>query len=298
MNHTMSLDRIHVFRARNRVFRSLDVLQENIIGKYARRAQESRITVCTSSGHEDLAKTKTGSYPARLLIDTSTEHEIIRIPESPREADILKHVEHWSGSFQDRGYAISTGPVVSHRTRKFIVGPDYEGDSIPLLGMHNVKANCVQWQGDHRKDARFRLIRGHEKHVIRNGIHVLLKRFSAKDDRRRLVVGVNVPGGALDGPWLALENHLNYVGRQEGNLELTEALGLATLFNSTFMDRYFRCISGNTQANATEIRLLRPPDRETVWRIGESFLKHSGYDQQGIDEIVNGFIRVPELAIA
>ena len=36
----------------------------------------------------------------------------------------------------------------------------------------------------------FLLYQGHEKHTLENGDFVLLKRFSSKDEKRRLVAGV------------------------------------------------------------------------------------------------------------
>jgi len=69
-------------------------------------------------------------------------------------------------------------------------------------------------------------------------------------------------------PFLGLENHLNYVYRPNGELSKEEALGLASLFNSMLVDRYFRAISGNTQVNASEIRAMPVPCEDTIREIG------------------------------
>ena len=44
--------------------------------------------------------------------------------------------------------------------------------------------------------------------------------------------------------------------------------GIAGLFNSVLLDRYFRVLSGNTQVNATELRTLNFPDMNVVRKIG------------------------------
>lgn len=297
LNQTMSLDKLHIFRSRDKVFKELSVLQENVICSYTKRRQVARVEVCTSTGYQDLNRIETNQYPAKLLIDTSNEHEIIRIPESTEDADLLRTVEEWPSSFQENGYFISTGPVVEHRTKEYITTPDHKSGSVPLLRMHNVKAFQTVWTGSNKKDARFQLLDDHEKHTSKNQPYVLLKRFSSKDEKRRLVSGVHDPQ-AIKGKLIALENHLNYIGRTDGNLDLAEAYGLAALFNSTLMDKYFRCISGNTQVNATEIRLLKLPTREVIHQIGAAFLEDSETDQQHIDSTVNFHLKVKESAVA
>ena len=298
MNETMSLDKLHIFRSRDKVFKELSVLQENVICCYTKRSQIKNIEVCSSIGYEDLNQVKIRRYPENLLIDKTNEHEILRIPETDEDANILQIVEGWPSSFQENGYFISTGPVVEHRTREYITTPYYNKDvSVPLLRMHNVKAFQSRWTGTNKKDARFLLLKGHEKHTSNNQPYVLLKRFSSKDEKRRLVSGVHDPQ-TTKGKLIAMENHLNYIGRTDGNLDLSEAFGLAALFNSTFMDKYFRCISGNTQVNATEIRLLKLPTREIIQQIGKAFLEDVNTEQQYVDSIVNFHLEIKETKVA
>ncbi len=66
-----------------------------------------------------------------------------------------------------------------------------------------------------------------------------------------------------------MENHLNYVYHAERELTVNETYGLAALFNSALLDRYFRTISGNTQVNATELRTMNFPDLKTLASIGK-----------------------------
>ncbi|NHB97549.1 hypothetical protein C5470_14600 [Photorhabdus stackebrandtii] len=61
--------------------------------------------------------------------------------------------------------------------------------------------------------------------------------------------GVHSPD-TINSNLIALENHLKYIGHNEDPLSQAEAYGLALLFNSTLLDKYFQCISGSTQVNA------------------------------------------------
>ena len=70
-------------------------------------------------------------------------------------------------------------------------------------------------------------------------------------------------------PYVGIENHVNYVYHAERELTPDEVFGIAALFNSSLIDRYFRTISGNTQVNATEIRAMNFPDLKALARIGK-----------------------------
>ena len=43
---------------------------------------------------------------------------------------------------------------------------------------------------------------------------------------------------------------------------------MAALYNSRLLDRYFRCINGNTQVSATELRAMRLPSAAVVAALG------------------------------
>lgn len=296
-NRTMSLDKLHIFRCRDKVFKDLSVLQENVICTYTKRCQSAQIDLRTSAGYEDLDKAETRRYPAKLLIDKTNAHEIIRIPESSNDAAILQIVNGWPSSFQGNGYFISTGPVVEHRAREYIATPNCPTNSVPLLRMHNIKPFKTVWTGKNKKDACFRLLEGHCKLTLENRPYVILKRFSSKDEKRRLVAGVHDPQ-VVKARLIALENHLNYMGHAYEELDMAEVYGLATVFNSTFMDKYFRCVSGNTQVNATEVRLLKLPTREVIRQVGAAFLAEVDADQKRIDSIVSFHLELKESAAA
>lgn len=289
---TMNLNKIHVFRSRNQVFKQLSVLQENVICYYTKCTKSSKIEICTSNGYEDLNHSVHNKYPKKLIIDSSNSQNIIRIPETKEEAQILEMVENWPTTFSESNYFISTGPVVEHRTREYITSPDSTKQSTPLLRMHNVKKFRTEWTGKNKKDARFLLCDDFKKHVSINQIYIILKRFSSKDEKRRLTAGIHVPDSS-NHQWIGLENHLNYIGKDKGQLELLEAYGLASLFNSTFMDKYFRAISGNTQVNATEIRLMKLPSRKTILDIGKKALKNKNdLSQDQIDKIIKSLLNI------
>lgn len=281
-----SLNKIHIFRSRNQVFKELSVLQENIICHYSKEFQGEQVGVSVSNGYADFEHTDTNCYPASIIVDETNDAGFIRVPESKEDAELLEFVEHMESTFTDNGYIISTGPVVSHRATEHITEKDDFYNTVPLLKMHNVKLFKTEWTGTNKKDSRLRLFDGHNKITTRNQRLIVLKRFTSKEEARRLVAGIHSPT-FITGEVVAFENHLNLVSHHTDELSQVEANGLALLLNSTLVDRYFRCISGNTQVNATEVRLLKMPSREDIRKIGEHYHEGEAISQQGVDDIVN-----------
>jgi adenine-specific DNA-methyltransferase len=114
-------------------------------------------------------------------------------------------------------------------------------------------------------------------------VYVLVKRFSAKEEPRRVVATVIGPSD-LPGDAFAFENHLNVLHCRRAGLAEDLARGLAAFLNTTTVDQYFRQFNGHTQVNATDLRSLRYPSREELVRLGE--LTDSA-DQSALDLIAS-----------
>ena len=127
--------------------------------------------------------------------------------------------------------------------------------------------------------------------MVRNGVYVLVKRFTAKEERKRVVATVFRPEGSLAGfASVGFENHLNYFHRRGGGLDDTLAEGLAVYLNSTLVDSYFRQFSGHTQVNAADLRALRYPGWNSLValgrRIGKGFPPQEELDRL-VEEVVS-----------
>lgn len=292
--NSISLEAIHIFKHRDRVFKNDadKVLQENIICKFVKSASYENVEIRASDCDSNLKNTIIQNYPVDLIIDPSNDQRLIRIPESLTEAKILKDAEQLESTFSDSGYFISTGPVVEHRARNFIVSLEDRINSVPLYRPHNITPYAALWTGNNRKDVRFELREQYEKHLLANKNYVLLKRFSSKDEKRRLVSGVYL-SKYFDGlEFIGFGNKVNYIGVKSGELTRKEAYGLCAIFNGSFFDRYFRSMSGNTQVNATEIRVMRFPTRDQVKEIGEEVLKLKNFDEAHNNIIVNRILNI------
>jgi adenine-specific DNA-methyltransferase len=287
---------IHIFKHRDKVFNNDDssVLQENIICYLVKGSNTNTITVRSSDCDISINHADEKQYPVHLIVDSSNNQRLIRIPESACAAVILQKAETFKTTFEDAGYFISTGRVVEHRTRQYITKETRTKNTVPLYRPHNVTPLTATWTGNHRKDVSFSLNEDHDKHMIKNGTYVLLKRFSSKDEKKRLVASVHLAKMHYC-EWIGFGNKTNYIGVLGGELSTIEAYGLAAVLNSSFMDKYFRCISGNTQVNATEIRVMKFPSRDQVKEIGEQAQKLMLFETAKIDLIVNPVLGVVDL---
>jgi adenine-specific DNA-methyltransferase len=161
------------------------------------------------------------------------------------------------------GLEVSTGPVVPFRAEEHLRihrGPD----TVPMLWLQHVRHTGVTWPlgKSFRKPEHIASAAG-PKLLVPNRTYVLLRRFSAKEDERRLVAAPYLPR-SLEACFIGLENHVNFIYRPRGEMTSAEAIGLAALLNSSLLDAYFRISSGNTQVSATELRSLPLPSREAL----------------------------------
>lgn len=280
-----SLNKIHIFQSRDKIFQDSNVLQENIICKITKEKQQEKLSIVSSYSHDDLYDAQTRNYDSSFIFDKSDDLMIIHIPETENDANIMQQANQLKTTFSDAGYYISTGPVVEHRTREYIIedNDSMKGDSVPLLRPHNIQSMTVVWSGEHKKDVLFRTTSASKKHLLLNSIYVVLKRFSSKDEKKRLTASVYKPQDQSE--FIGFGNKLNYVGVKNSVMNYEEALGLAAVFNSTFMDSYFRCFSGNTQVNATEVRVMKFPSRDIIIVIGKKLVGIE-VTQEVLDKIV------------
>ena len=99
------------------------------------------------------------------------------------------------------------------------------------------------------------------------GTYVLVERFTSKEERRRVVASIYNPE-RIRAPLIGSENHLNYFHLKGHGIPINLAKGLAAFLNSTILDGYFRQFSGHTQVNATDLRALKYPSKESLETLG------------------------------
>ncbi len=158
------------------------------------------------------------------------------------------------------------------------------GDTAPLLYPHHFNDGALCWPKPHKKPNALLLTNDVCKWLMPRGHYVLVKRFTAKEERRRLVA-YHLPDNALDAAYIGFENHWNVFHVGKCGMDEDTARGLAVFLNSTILDEHFRVFSGHTQVNATDLRNMRYPSREQLQKLG-LLAKGQPNDQASIDRLL------------
>jgi len=285
---------IHMFESRTAAFRDDDVLQENVI-LLAEKSARPNDVILTSNIGRNLNEFKKCVTEYNRVIDNSSGDQIVRVTIGELEHEIVAALDTLPCRFRDLGLDISTGPVVTFRSTEFLRN-EKSKHTAPLLWMHNVRPFVVRFPPKNGKPSHITVCDESMRILLPAKRYVLLKRFTAKEEDRRLVAGIMQANESYS-KWVGLENHLNYVYRKDAELTQAEAFGIAAYFNSALVDRYFRAISGNTQVNATEIRAMPMPDMQTLTGIGKEVEKATDRSLQTIERVVGLALGLPNQLI-
>ena len=283
----LRLDYFHLFHARDQAFKKDAVLQENILFKATRLDQATQqnypIQIASSMGTQDLNQPEYLSCRLDEVVDLGSREKVLFLPTTEAERTLIASFKTWRHRLHDFGLEVSTGPVVAFRTTEYLreaAGVDH----VPLLWIDHVRRANIQWPNARGRQQYLALAGGKKASLLPVRNYVLLRRFSAKGDKHRLIAA---PFLAVDWAQYAavgLENKLNYCYARTGELTTVQTVGLSALLNSNLYDAFFRIFNGNTQVSATEARALPMPPLAAIEAIGKQLLTQ---DQESAEEVVN-----------
>lgn len=278
----MTLRRIHVFESRQHVFRDDEVLQENVILHAVKGGEKAKVVISSSMGPED-----------EHIVVREVDHDQVSRPSDPDafiyivpdelSSRVAGLMEGFTASLSDLKLEVSTGRVVDFRAREFLRDRPAK-HTVPLIYPANLSEGFVTWPMKTKKPQALVTARRTEELVVPGGWYVLVKRFSAKEERRRVTASVYDPS-RVKAARVGFENHLNYYHQAGRGLPRNLAKGLAAFLNSRLVDLYFRQFSGHTQVNATDLRSLNYPPRDALERLGAQIGREFP-DQGKLDRLI------------
>lgn len=272
---------LHLFESRSRIFKDDAVLQENLIILLERDGHQGPVTVSTStdSTFNDFSNHQ---HPFDRIVLPNDSEQFIHVPTlcEPSAIEVSPTIRY---TLTDLGIKVSTGPVVDFRVKTHLCAMP-EPDAVPLLYPDHFADQITTWpiKGLKKPNAIKRNVYT-EKWLYSGGCYCVVRRFSSKEEKRRIVASVVMPGALSNAPMLGFENHLNVFHENKRGLPEPLAHGLAMFLNTTAVDQYFRCFSGHTQVNATDLKQMKFPSRSALIQLGAWVMQQGTLTQEQID---------------
>lgn len=281
----MSLRWIHVFESRKKAFGDDQVLQENIIFHAIRGGRKPERLTLSSSDGLDFEKASSRSVPYEQVVDPGDRDAFMRLILKESDTTILEQMRGFTTSLERLGLEVSTGRIVDFRSKEYL-RPSPEEGTVPLIYPCHFEDGFIKWPVESgRKPNAIQSSLQTSGFLVPAGYFVLTKRFSAKEERRRVMAAIYDPN-RIPSAWVGFENHLNFFHTRGKGILPNLAKGLALYLNSSLFDRYFRFFSGHTQVNATDLRKIRYPSWEQLIKLG-SHVKQRMPEQGTIDTILD-----------
>ena len=278
------LEHIHLFVSRNKVFDKEDVLQETIIIKVKKTNETpEKVTITSSQSNNDFVNLTSLTVPYSLVV--SGDDYYVYLVTDEKEVSVLERLHRFDKTLPDIGVKMKTGLTVDFRNRE-ILRDDAEEGAIPLFYSQHIKQGEVQFpiQKEHEY-----VVTDQKGLMQDNRNYLFVKRFTAKEERRRLQCGVYLSKRYPQYKKISTQNKINFV---DGLItEMSECLvyGLYVIFNSTLYDEYYRILNGSTQVNSTEINAMPVPDLESIQEMGRKLMKSNDMSENNCNMILEGY---------
>ena len=276
-----AIRQMHLFESRSKAFSDDQVLQENIIICLERGGEQGSVTISTSTDDSFSDLTHCEIPFERIVFPDDPERFIHVQTTTDKSAIELSSAVRYS--MTDIGIKLSTGPVVDFRLKEYLRDTPEEG-AVPLIYPAHLKTYQTTWPIPNFKKSNAIMANSDTgKWLYPNGFYCVVKRFSSKEERRRVVANLITPTDFSEYKMLGFENHLNVFHDNKNGLPEALASGLTVYLNTTAVDEHFRRFSGHTQVNATDLKQMKYPSLENLLKLGEWALKQKNITQESID---------------
>lgn len=277
---------IHTFTSRNKVFDRENVLQETMIMKLRKTSVTPSSVRITSSPDSNCFENIT-----ELLVPydsvVSGVGRYVHLITSREEVDVLRKVNIFKKPLPLLGMRMKTGLTVDFRNKDFL--RNASGNHIvPLFYSQHIKGGRVIFpigkENEYISDELSGMMQFNRNYLF-------VKRFTAKEERRRLQCAVYLANNYPNYQKISTQNKLNFIDTIDGS-HMSEKLvfGLYIVLNSTLYDKYYRILNGSTQVNATEMNSIPMPERKALERLGQKLMSCGDNSTARCDKLLEEII--------
>ncbi len=277
------IEHIHLFVSRNKVFDKEDVLQETIIVKVKKTCViPKEVTITSSKSNYDFDNLTSLTVPYGLVVSGADYY--VYLVTDKKEVKVLERMHRFDKTLPDIGVKMKTGLTVDFRNQDILRDEEEEG-AIPLFYSQHIKQGKVQFpvQKEHEY-----VVTDQRGLMQDNKNYLFVKRFTAKEEPRRLQCGVYLAKDFPQYRKISTQNKINFIDGLMAEMSECLVYGLYVLFNSTLYDEYYRILNGSTQVNSTEINAMPIPDLEIIQEMGQRLMKSRDYSENNCNVILEG----------
>lgn len=278
------IEHIHLFVSRDKVFEKENVLQETIIVKI-RKAKEKpeNITITTTNSNHDFSNITIFDAPYHTVV--SGEDQYVYLITSQEEIKILERLDRWDNTLPSLGMKMKTGLTVDFRNLDAL-RDQAEEKTVPLFYSQHIKDGRVVFPVGKEHE----YIMTSQPGLLQPNVNYLfVKRFTSKEEPRRLQCGVYLARRHPEYEKISTQNKINFITGLEGLSECV-TYGLYVLFNSTVYDRYYRILNGSTQVNSTEINSMPVPPMKIIEKMGRDLMSSKDMSVSACDQILRSYL--------
>lgn len=278
------LEHIHLFGSRKKVFDKEDVLQETIIIKLKKtQLKQDFVKITSSESNGDFDNINPLDVPYEFVV--SGKEKYVYLVTNNDELNVLKTLNNWNNTLPEIGLKMKTGLTVDFRNRDILRDEEEEG-AIPLFYSQHIRNGKVEFP-----------IKKEHEYVITNQVglmqhnknYLFVKRFTAKEEPRRLQCGIYLAKDYPQYTYISTQNKINFIDGLVDELSECLVYGLYVIFNSSIYDLYYRILNGSTQVNSTEINSMPVPELEQIKEMGKQLMRTGDLSERNCNIILEGF---------
>lgn len=278
------LKHIHLFINRDKVFEKETVLQETMIVKIKKTNKKPKnVVITTTQNNSDFSNKTTFNTLYDNVV--AGENKYVFLVTNEKEVEILKKVNRWNDTLPNIGLKMKTGLTVDFRS-KSILKNSFDEESVPLFYSQHIKEGKVIFPLGKENEY---ILTSQSGLLQENTNYLFVKRFTSKEECRRLQCGVYLSRKYSEYKMISTQNKINFI---TGVKKLSECMvyGLYILFNSTLYDNYYRILNGSTQINSTEINSIPIPPSNIIEKMGKELMEIQDMSEDICDKILRRFI--------
>ena len=281
-----TIEHIHLFISRDKVFEQETVLQETMIIKLKKEiGTANEIVISSTETNNDFNNIQEITVPKELVIGND-DNQYVYLVTNKEEVNVLKRLSVFHNTLPSLDMKMKTGLTVDFREREHLMD-EPANDNVPMFFAQHLKDGRITFPiGKHGE-----YIDTRKSGLLQDNINYLfVKRFTSKEESRRLQSSIYLQDDFPTYKQISTQNKLNFITRNKKSLTKQMVYGLYCLFNSTLYDKYYRILNGSTQVNSTEVNTMPMPTLDGIVYLGQRLMVSNDLTEKTCDRILEEYL--------